>query len=276
MPSVKPDQSEDQCSRSNNGRSTGVLRLTAARSRGRTVLSEAFRTAPFHVGMPSHRAGTGGAEVIVQGVGPGVFPADDLEISLTAEAGADLTVRGQGATKVYPALDGHPGATSRTSLAAADGSRLVYLPGELIPFQRAIYRQETLVEVADGGSLALSEILTPGRVAMGEQDRYSRLEIRLQARVSGQVVLIERGVLEPSRRPLSVPGRNGPYTCAGSLYLFGDGWEVPDADSDIGPVRWGGGGGEGFVVVRLFGPTAQAVRRTMESLLDAQKRHASG
>lgn len=260
---------DGQCGQ--EGRSRGALRLTATRAGTRTVLSQTFRTVPFHIGMPSRRAEAGlpsGADVIVQGVGPGVFPDDDLEIALTVEAGAVLTVRGQGATKVYPAPEGHAGATSLTSLTATEGGRLIYLPGEVIPFQRAIYRQETAIEVAEGGGIALGEILTPGRVAMGERDRYTRLEIRLRARVGGRVVLIERGVLEPGRRPLSSPGRHGPYACAGSLYLFGDGWRVPDADSGIGPVRWGAGGGDGFVVVRLFGPTAQAVRRAMESLVD--------
>lgn len=207
---------------SQDGRSHGVLRLIATRAGARTVLSEAFRTVPFHIGRPSHRSV--GAEVIIQGVGPGIFPSDDLEVSLTAGAGADLTVRGQGATRVYPAPEGYPGATTRTHLTAANGGRLVYLPGELIPFQRAIYRQETVVEVADGGNVALGEILTPGRVAMGEMGRYTRLEIQLQARVGGRVVLIERGVLEPSRRPVISPGRHGPYACTGSLYLFGGGW----------------------------------------------------
>ena len=90
-----------------------------------------------------------------------------------------------------------PGHARAPFITAEGGGRLVYLPGELIPFQRAVYRQETVVEVVDGGSVAMGEILTPGRVAMGERDRYTRLEFRLRASVEGKVVLIERGVLEP-------------------------------------------------------------------------------
>jgi hypothetical protein len=96
------------------------------------------------------------------------------------------------------------------------------------------------------------------------------LEIRLRASVGGRVVLEERGVLEPGKKALDSPGRHGGFACAGSLYLFGGDWRTPDADSGIGPVRWGAGGGEGFVLVRLFGPTAQVVRRAMESFLDMQ------
>ena len=269
MTAFEAGQRGEQSERDPDSRTHGVLRLTATRSGTRTVLSETFRTVPFHIGMPSYRAGSGEAEVIVQGVGPGVFPDDDLAISLTAESGADLTVRGQGATKVYPAPDGHAGARSRTILTATGGGRLVYLPGEVIPFQRAVYRQETVVEVADGGSVALGEILTPGRVAMGERDRYTRLEIRLRARVEGKVVLIERGVLEPGLRALDSPGRHGPFSCTGSLYLFGTGWTVPDADIGIGLVRWGSGRGDGYVLIRIVGPNAQSVRRAMERFLRA-------
>jgi len=219
--------------------------------------------------MPSYRGNTGRAEVIVQGVGPGIFPGDDLRVELTAGAGANIVVRGQGATKLYPAPDAAGGAISRTTLRVATGGTLVYLPGELIPFRRAVYRGETAVEVAAGGQLALGEILTQGRVAMGERDAYTRLELRLRAEVGGRVVLLERGVLEPALRPLSAPGRHGGFGCVGSLYLFGDGWRTPDADTGIGPVRWGAGGGEGYVLVRLFGPTAQAVRRAIGEMLGA-------
>lgn len=248
----------------------GHLHLTAARAGGRTVLTEAWRTVPFHVGMPSYREGTGRAEVIVQGVGPGVFPGDDLRIELTVEAGADLVVRGQGATKVYPTRYGASGAVSRTTLRVAGRGRLVYLPGEVIPFREAVYRQETTIEVAAGGRAALGEILTPGRVAMGERDAFSRLEMRLRAEVGGRLVLVERGVLEPGLRPLTSPGRHGGFGCVGSVYLVGDGWRLPDADTGMGPVRWGAGGGEGYAVIRLFGPTAQAVRAAMGEMLAGQ------
>ena len=197
-----------------------MLRLTATRAGARTVLSETFRTVPFHIGMPSYRAGA--AEVIVQGVGPGVFPDDDLEVALTAGVRGGLDGAGPGRDQGLPSAGWTSRCTMRTTITAAGGGRLVYLPGELIPFQRAVYRQETAVEVEDGGSVALGEILTPGRVAMGERDRYSRLELRLRASVGGRVVLIERGVLEPDKRALDSPGRHGGFGCTGSLYLFGE------------------------------------------------------
>lgn len=247
----------------------GHLRLRTERLGARTVLVGTDRTAPFHVGPPSYRAGTGEAEVVIQSVGPGIFPGDDLLVEIEVGAGAELTVRGQAATKLYPAPADDQTATAamRTELRVESGGRLVYLPGELIPFRDAAYRQETRITVAGGGSLGLGEILTAGRMAMGERDAFRRLEMRLRAAVDGRTVLIERGVLEPSIRPLTAVGRHGPFACVGSLYLFGSGWTASDQGPADGPVRWGCGGGAEYILVRFTGETVQAVRAAMEAML---------
>jgi urease accessory protein len=247
---------------------TGRLRLRAARLGDRTVLAEVERTAPFHITAPSDRAGDGRAEVVLQHVGPGLFPGDDLLLEATVEAGADLTLRGQAATKLYPCP---PGARARvrTRLRVEPGGCLVFLPGELIPFRDAAYRQETEVALAEGARCALAEIVTPGRVAMGERDAFACLDLRLRLAVAGRPVLVERARLEPAGRPLGLPGRHGPYPCAGALYLAGYG--APDLGHGPpgGPVWWGSGATAAgdVTLVRLLGPTAQALQAEIARLL---------
>lgn len=250
---------------------TGRLRLRAARVGGRTGLVDVERTAPFHPGPPAYRGEDGAAEVIVQHAGPGLFPGETLEATIEVDRGAALVVRGQGATKVYPSPSG-AAAVSRSRLRVAAGAALRWLPGELIPFRDAVLRQETVVALAPGARLALLEILTPGRLAMGERDAYARLDLRLRIEVAGRPVLIERAVLEPAHRPLAAPARHGGFPCVGALYLAGFGLEEASALGQSEPddaVWWGSGAtaAADVTVVRLLGPTAQAVRAEAEALL---------
>jgi len=113
---------------------TGELRVRAERLGKHSVVTDAYRTAPFHLGLPSDRSGDGSIELIVQGVGPGCLPGDRLRIDISVGEGASLIVRGQGATKVFPSPQAIA-VTVEVTLSIEPGGRLVYLPGELIPYR---------------------------------------------------------------------------------------------------------------------------------------------
>lgn len=245
---------------------TGELRIRAERMGARTVVADAYRTAPFHLGLPSDRADNGSVELIIQGVGPGYLPGDHLAIDVTVGEGASLAVRGQGATKLYPSAQGVP-AVIDVTLTVAPGGWLVYLPGALIPYQHAVLEQATSIDVAQGGNLALGEILTPGRLAMGERDLYTRLHLDVEAAFVGHPCLIERARLDPKRRPLTSGGRHGSHSIAGSLYLIGESWTLPDSPAIPETVIWSSATGDGYILVRLLGPTAQAVSETIGTLI---------
>ena len=253
---------------------TGTLRLRAERIGTRTAITEAFRTAPFHLGMP-HDSG-GEADLIIQGVGPGYLPGDRLCIDIAVDEGAVLTVRGQGATKLYPSPRGVP-ASAEVRLQAAAGARLAYLPGELIPFRQAVLEQRTMIDVAPGGQCLVGEIVTPGRIAMGEVDAYTRLRLDLEARVDGRLVLLERARLEPGSGALTSVGRHGPYAVAGTLYVIGETWVPPAWLALPECITWAHATGAGYSLVRLLGPTAQMVAAAMRSVLgDQAPGHAPG
>jgi len=245
---------------------TGHLRIRAERLGARTVVTDAFRTAPFHLGLPSDRAGDGGAELIIQGVGPGYLPGDRLSIDLAVGGDASLVVRGQGATRLYSSPEGVP-ATVDVTLRVAPGGRIVYLPGELIPYRDAVLEQRTGIEVAAGGRLVLGEILTPGRIAMGEANAFTRLHLGIEASYGGRPCLIERVRLDPAMRPLTSIGRHGAHPTAGSIYLIGEGWSLPPSLPVPGSVTWATTTGDGYALVRLLGPTVQTVSAAMRVLI---------
>jgi len=243
---------------------TGALRIRAERIGERTAVVDAYRTAPFHFGMPSDREGT--AELIIQGVGPGYLPGDRLKIDISVGSGATLMVRGQGATKLFPSPHGIS-ANVTVSLSVDAGGRLVYLPGELIPYRQAVLEQVTRIDVAQEGSIALGEILTPGRIAMGEEYQFTRLQLNVEALSANRLCLIERARLDPQRRPLPRVGRHGSYAIAGTLCLIGSDWWMPPSPLIPDMIRWAAADGAGFRLIRFLGPTVQSVAAAMKQFI---------
>lgn len=246
----------------------GCLRIRAERVGERTALTDVFRSVPFRLGLPAV-GDDGGIEVIVQEVGPGLLPSDTTETEIEVGPGANLTLRGQAATKLYPCPIGERIETI-TRLRVREGGTLVSLPGELIPFKGPELLQQVEIDVASGGRVALAEIIAPGRLAMGERDAYRQLMLRLHARIDGRLVLAERTRLDPSRHPPGMPGRLGDRPCLGTLWLVGFGAARGMlGESDGGTPVWSGSGGDERVgLVRLLGASAQQVRGAQCVLLE--------
>jgi urease accessory protein len=248
------------------GNDSGCVRIRAERIGARTAIVEAFRSVPFHLGLPSDRVGDGRAELILQNVGPGVLPGDRLRLALDVGPGATLDVRGQGATRIHPSPSGLPGEIE-TRLSVAERGLLILVPGELIPYRTARLRQTTAIEVARGGHLAMGETLTQGREAMGERDVYNSLDLRIRASHGGRLVLIERARLEPAKRAPGSVGRHGPFAVSASLYLMGERWRMPSEPHGAREVTWAIDAGDGYLLGRVLGPTTQAVSAVVHRLL---------
>ena len=245
------------------GAVSGRLRLEAARRGARTVLADVYRSAPFHPGPVHYRSGR--AEVLLQDVSPGIFPGDRLEIDVAVKEGAALIVSGQGATRVYPSPACITSEVS-TRLRVERGGILWWLPGELIPFRDAIYSARTEVVLAEASRFALIEVVTPGRLSMGERDAYRRLDLRLRIDVAGKPRLIERALLDPHEEPLSMVGRQGSFACSG--FLVAVGYSVPSMPDRCANGVWLGADGDyDLVVARGLAHAAAPLRETLLQLL---------
>jgi urease accessory protein len=244
--------------------SEGRLRLAAAVRGGRTVLTDVYRTAPFHPGPPHYRAGM--AEVILQEVSPGHLPGDRLTAEVQVADGGALVVTGQGATRLYPSTNGGV-AEARTSLTVRGGT-LWWLPGPLIPFRDACYEARTNVGLAEGSRFAHLEVITPGRSAMGERFAYQRLDLRLRINVDGRPRFVERTLLDPRERPLTAIGRQGEFPCAGSLVMMG--YPVPSMPDYPSDDIWlGADGSPSLAIVRGLARSAEALREALLGMLRA-------
>jgi len=145
-------------------RSRGDARLTFDAPGGVSRIRERFGAAPLRLLTPSAHGGP--PEAVIANTAGGIAGGDILTFSVAAEAGADATVSGQAAERIYRAID--EAATVRTTLQVGPGARLEWLPQETILFDGAKLERQIDVDLAEDARLLMAESLVFGRRAHDE------------------------------------------------------------------------------------------------------------
>src|SRR5258708_13409657 len=97
----------------------------------------------------------------------GVGGGERFEIDIAVGEGSRLVVTTAAAEKIYRAAG--PAARLNIALKAKAGAHLAWLPQETILFDRARVSRRIEIDLAEGASLLLCEIVVFGRAAMGER-----------------------------------------------------------------------------------------------------------
>jgi urease accessory protein len=157
--------------------------------------------------------------IYVQNPTGGLFPDDDLVVSLDVAEHARVHLTTQSATKAY-AGEG-PGARQRTQVHLADGAYAELIPDTLIPHAGARVDQELAVNVGEGSTFVSSELLAPGRHPRTERFAYDRIRLATVIRDSaGSELCVDVLEIEPARRSPAVRGVLGDYTYVGTFIAF--------------------------------------------------------
>jgi urease accessory protein len=156
----------------------------------------------------------------------GIASGDQLDIDLTAAAGAHALLTTPGATKWYRSRHadaGGGGEYSRQTLVArvAAGAVLEWLPQENIVFDAAQAQMQTRLELAAGARVIGWEIVCLGRTASGERFERGEIEQHTDLYMDGRLVWRERGRLAGDDDLMRSPVGLGGKTVYGTLWLAG-------------------------------------------------------
>jgi urease accessory protein len=173
-------------------RARGAVTFDVRVRDGVTRLGNWHESGSLRVRFPSPE-GEGLSAVFVNTAG-GVAGGDRFDVDVTAGEGARLALTTAAAEKIYRATD-RP-AELAISLKAAAGADLAWLPQETILFDRARVSRRIDIEVAEGASLLLCEMVVFGRTAMGERMRQGSFVDRWRVRRGGRLVYAETVRLE--------------------------------------------------------------------------------
>jgi len=168
-------------------RAQGSVTFDVHQVEGITRRRHLHESGSLRVRFPSPEA-EGLSAVFVNTAG-GVAGGDRFDIDISAGEGSRLAVTTAAAEKVYRAQG--PAAQLNIALKAAAGSHLAWLPQETILFDRARVLRRIDIDLADGASLLLCEIVVFGRSAMGERMLHGEFVDRWRMRRGGRLVFAE-------------------------------------------------------------------------------------
>jgi urease accessory protein len=168
-------------------RARGVVRFDVRLADGVTRRGALHESGSLRVRFPSPED-QGLSAVFVNTAG-GVAGGDRFDIAIAAGEGTRLTLTTAAAEKVYRAPDAP--AELAISLQVANGAHLSWLPQETILFDGARVARRIDIDLAEGASLLLCEIVVFGRAAMGETMRHGAFVDRWRLRRGGKLVFAE-------------------------------------------------------------------------------------
>jgi urease accessory protein len=248
-------------------RAQGAVRFAVHAADGVTRRGDLHESGSLRVRFPSPE-GQGLSAVFVNTAG-GVAGGDRFDIEIAARENARLTLTTAAAEKIYRAT-GKP-AELNITLKADAGAHLSWLPQETILFDRARVARRIDIDLAEGASLLLCEIVVFGRTAMGETLRQGEFVDRWRLRRGGRLVFAETVRLdgdigEKLARPAIAKGGAAIGT---ALIVPGDEALVERIRSasdsfggEVGISAW-----NGFAMARFCAQDAAKLRSDMMALL---------
>src|SRR3984893_8756018 len=168
-------------------RAQGAVTFDVQHVDGVTRRRHLHESGSLRVRFPSPEA-EGLSAVFVNTAG-GVAGGDRFDIEIAAGEESRLTVTTAAAEKVYRAQG--PAAQLNIALKAAEGPHLSWLPQETILFDQARVSRKIDIDLAEGASLLLCEIVVFGRAAMGETMLTGSFADRWRVRRGGRLVCAE-------------------------------------------------------------------------------------
>jgi urease accessory protein len=168
-------------------RARGSVTFDVHQVEGVTRRRHLHESGSLRVRFPSPEA-EGLSAVFVNTAG-GIAGGDRFDIDISTGEGSRLAVTTAAAEKVYRAQG--PAAELNIALKAASGSHLAWLPQETILFDQARVSRRIDIDLAEGASLLLCEIVVFGRAAMGERMLHGEFTDRWRMRRGGRLVFAE-------------------------------------------------------------------------------------
>jgi urease accessory protein len=201
-------------------RARGAVAFDVHAEDGVTRRGALHESGSLRVRFPSPE-GDGLSAMLVNTAG-GIAGGDRFDIKVAVSAGARLTLTTAAAEKVYRA----PAEAARLDIALkiATGAHLAWLPQETILFDRARIARSIDIDLEQGASLLLCEIVVFGRTAMGETVCHGSFVDRWRVRRDGALVFaetvrLEGDIGEKLKRPAFA---NGGAAVATALIVPGD------------------------------------------------------
>ena len=185
----------------------------------------------------------------------------------------------QGATSIYSMNANF--ASQIVNITVDENCYLEYIPDQIIPFKNSRYYQKVNLNVHSNSTLIYSEILTPGRVAMGESFEYDICYLKTHCKNQDKKIrFLENTKIEPKKQRLGDFGILGKYRTVGTVYVLTPKENVIELentinenirDSDIISVGTSILPDESGIIIRILGNKTDNISDVIFKILEISK-----
>ena len=213
----------------------GILDLELQKdSTGKTVVTRQFSQVPlqFQRVLYPENSLPEMAYLYVMSPSGGILQGDRYRTDLLLKNGAIAHMTTQGATSIYSMNSNF--ASQIVNITVNENCYLEYIPDQIIPYKNSRYYQKVNLNVHNNSTLIYSEILTPGRVAMGESFEYDICYLRTHCKNQDKKIrFLENTKIEPKKQRLRDFGILGEYGTLGTVYIMTRKEDVIELENSI-------------------------------------------
>lgn len=262
-------------------KTTGALSLTFRRkSTGQTYIADQYFKIPMQIMPPHYQDDDGTAFVYLLNTGGGVLQNDRYMTELIAEEGSCVLITSPSSSKLYKMEDGHAEIINR--ITVKDGSVMEYLPEHNVPYAKSHTYQETEIYLEKGATLIASDMVTAGRVAMGEVFEYDFYASRTKIFVDGKLRVYDNSRMDPKHINMEKMGYLEGFRTNGTIYVYSAGLddELPqklNAMKHDGNVKFAVGKiDDDFMIIRFLGNSMIDLKGMIDAVWGQLRRELLG
>jgi urease accessory protein len=188
--------------------------------RNKTVITHQKSQVPLYIQKALYydEAFPSMSHIFVLSPSGGILQGDRYRIDITLTKNAISHITTQGATRIYKMNSNY--ATQIINLNVGKNCYLEFIPEQLIPYKNSRYFQKINFNVDKTATLFYSEIIVPGRVAMGELFDYDICYLKSIAKLGQEILFNDSCILEPKKQKINLSSILGNNTILASVYVL--------------------------------------------------------
>jgi urease accessory protein len=200
----------------------GILKIELERDeqKNKTIITGQLSQVPLYAQRAIHydEANPEMAYLFIMSPSGGILQGDRYTMDFTLKKNAIANIATQGATRIYK-MDANY-AIQAINISVDENCYLEFIPDQIIPYKSSRYYQRVTMKTHSSATLVYSEVVTPGRVAMGEFFSYDILYLKTIGRtIDGKLQFVDSQLLEPATNNFAKLGILGEHTIFGSIYI---------------------------------------------------------
>lgn len=242
------------------------LKLHIGVKNGRSVITEQFFTSPLKLGLP--RIDGERLEIILMMASAGILKGDSFQYEIYCEENTKTLLTEQSYSKIFDTGEG--GAEKFQRITVEKNASLYYRPCAVIPFANSTFDGNMIVHVCENSEFAYADIVTAGRVGMGEKFLFRHYRNKVCVLEEERFAWMDHCLLEPDSMALDNMIFFDSYTHMGTFYYYGSPQkeelllELTPEDNER--MLWGISKALKGVCIRILAQTAQDIEETFDKI----------